>query len=339
MEKGTENQKDTQSRKWQLTINNPQEKGFTHDSINAIMQDNFKSVIYYCMADEIGQNGTYHTHVFLCGRSGIRFSTLRNKFPGVHYEMCNGTAQENMEYVSKTGKWKNHEKSETRVEGTFEEHGEMPVERKGRKNNMDDVYSMVKDGLSNYQIMEQIPETMLSMDKIEMARQIIMQERYKDSWRDLDVTYIYGDSGTGKTRSVMDAFGYANVYRVTDYFHPFDNYKGQDVVIFEEFRSSLRLSDMLNYLDGYPLELPCRYYNKFACYTNVFIISNIPLAEQYKGDRYEDTQAFFRRIHHVKRFTVDGIQRYNIQFLKDNFRLVLDGEFVPFLPGGRYRVS
>ena len=127
-----EGQKDTQSRKWQLTINNPREKGFIHSVINVIMRDNFKSVIYYCMADEIGQNGTYHTHLFLCGRSGIRFSTLRNKFPGAHFEMCNGTAQENMEYVSKTGKWQNHEKSETRVDGTFEEHGEMPIERKWR---------------------------------------------------------------------------------------------------------------------------------------------------------------------------------------------------------------
>ena len=87
MEKGTENQKDTQSRKWQLTINNPQEKGFTHEAINAIMRDYFKSVVYYCMADEVGQNGTYHTHLFLCVRYGIRFSTLRKKFPGAHYEM------------------------------------------------------------------------------------------------------------------------------------------------------------------------------------------------------------------------------------------------------------
>lgn len=335
----TEKPKDTQSRKWQLTINNPQEKGLTHGTINAIMRDNFKSVVYYCMADEIGQNGTYHTHLFICGRSGIRFSSLRNKFPGAHYEMCNGTAQENKEYVSKTGKWEKHEKSETRVGGTFEEHGEIPVERKGRKNNMDDVYSMIKDGYSNYQILEEMPEIMLAMDKVEMARQTIIQEQYKSSWRDLKVTYIYGESGTGKTRSVMDAFGYPNVYRVTDYYHPFDNYKGQDVVIFEEFRSSLRLSDMLNYLDGYPLELPCRYYNKFACYTNVYIISNIPLPEQYKGDRYVDTQAFFRRIHQVKKFTGSGVQAYKLEFLKDNFRVVLDGEFVPFLKGGVYRVS
>jgi hypothetical protein len=322
--------KDTQSRKWQITINNPKEKGFTHDKINETIQANFKSVIYYCLADEIGESGTYHTHIFLCGRSGIRFSTIKKKFEGAHFEMCNGTAQENKEYVSKTGKWKNHEKSETRVEGSFEEYGEMPIERKGRKNNMDDVYSMIKDGYSNFQILEQIPEMMLNMDKVELARQTIIQEKYKESWRDLVVTYIYGMSGLGKTRSVMDKYGYSNVYRVTDYFHPFDSYKGQDVVVFDEFRSSLSLPDMLNYLDGYPLELPCRYVNKYACYTKVFIISNIPLPDQYKNDRYENTHAFYRRIHQVRRFTDIGTQDYKIEFLRDNFRVVLDGEFVPF---------
>ena len=29
--------KDTQSRKWQLTINNPVEKGFTHDKLREIV--------------------------------------------------------------------------------------------------------------------------------------------------------------------------------------------------------------------------------------------------------------------------------------------------------------
>lgn len=32
-----------------------------------------------------------------------------------------------------------------------------------------------------------------------------------------------------------------------------------------------------NILDGYPLELPCRYANKQACYTEVYLVSNLPL--------------------------------------------------------------
>lgn len=322
-------EKDTQSRKWQLTINNPADKGYTHGRIKDILST-MKSVIYYCMADEVGENGTYHTHLFICGRGGIRFSTLKKNFAGAHFEMCKGTAQDNMEYVSKTGKWEKDRKHETCVPDTFEEYGEMPVERKGRRDDMDDLYSMIKDGLSNYEILEQMPETLLNLDKVEMARQTVVQEAYKDKWRDLEVCYIYGMTGTGKTRSVMEAYGYPNVFRVTDYSHPFDNYRGQDVVIFEEFRSSIRLSDMLNYLDGYPLELPCRYANKYACFTKVFLISNVPLSDQYKDDKYENTQAFYRRIKTVRHHTDKGVQEMRIQFIKDGFRLLLDGEVVPF---------
>lgn len=46
--------KDSQSRKWQLTINNPVEKGYTHEVIKSILID-MKSLVYWCMADEIGE--------------------------------------------------------------------------------------------------------------------------------------------------------------------------------------------------------------------------------------------------------------------------------------------
>ena len=104
----------------------------------------------------------------------------------------------------------------------------------------------------------------------------------------------------------MEQYGYSNVYRVTDYAHPFDGYKGQDIVVFEEFRSSLAISDMLNYLDGYPVDLPCRYANKVACYTKVFIISNISFEQQYPNvqvDNPETWAAFRRRIKNVQHLT------------------------------------
>jgi len=59
---------------------------------------------------------------------------------------------------------------------------------------------------------------------------------------------------------------------------------------------------MLNYLDGYPIELPCRYANKIACYTHVYLITNIPLERQYEEVQklYASTwQAFLRRINKV----------------------------------------
>ena len=92
------------------------------------------------------------------------------------------------------------------------------------------------------------------------------------------------------------------MFRVTDYRHPFDNYRGQKVILFEEFRSSLRVEQMLNYLDGYHCELPCRYANKVALWDSVFIATNIPLEEQYHSvqqNHPETWEALLRRIDHI----------------------------------------
>ncbi|MBA9083828.1 hypothetical protein FHR92_000271 [Fontibacillus solani] len=67
---------------------------------------------------------------------------------------------------------------------------------------------------------------------------------------------------------------------------------------------------MLNYLDGYPLELPCRYANKVACFTKVYIVSNTGLLEQYKNAQEQANnvwEAFLRRIHKVIMYTDVGV--------------------------------
>ena len=292
----------TQSRKWQITINNPLEHGLTQDRIKEELAG-LKSLLYWCMSDEIGENGTYHTHVYIALTNGVRFNTLKKKFPPAHFELAHGTSQQNRDYVRKEGKWLKDKKKETNLPETFEEQGEMPIERKGARNDLADLYDQIRSGKTNAEILESNPEFMLLIDKIERARQTIREDQYKDTFRKLEVTYIFGPTGTGKTRSVMEQYGYESVFRVTDYDHPFDSYKGQDIIIFEEFRSSLKIQDMLNYLDGYPLELPCRYANKVACYTQVYIITNIDLAEQYtsvQNEHPETWQAFLRRIKIVK---------------------------------------
>lgn len=318
--------KDTQSRKWQLTINNPSDKGYTHDLLKE-KADTLKSLVYWCLSDEIGENKTYHIHFYLAFASAVRFSTLQKLFEGAHFEMAKGTSQQNRDYVFKKGKWEKDKKKETNLPDTHEEFGEMPLERQGHRSDIEDLYDMVKQGMSNFDILENAPQYLLNIDKVEKVRQIVKEENYKTVFRQLNVNYIYGHTGVGKTRGIMEMYGYQNIFRVTDYEHPFDNYKGQDIVIFEEFRSSLKIQDMLNYLDGYPLELPCRYANKIACFTQVYIITNIPLSDQYEGiqrDCKETWDAFLRRIHRVicmqeKQSDMFSVQEY---FSKDT-------DFVP----------
>ena len=239
--------------------------------------------------------GPYHTHIYLACSNAFGFQCLKINFQLLILNLY-GNVTENRDYILKTGNGK-HRKKETNLSDTFEEWGEMPVERQGARNDLADLYDSIKQGLTNFEILEQNPHYMFYVDKIERVRQIVRENQYKNTFRDLEVTYISGPTGCGKTRSVMEKYGYEEVFRVTDYEHPFDSYKGQNVLVFEEFRSSLKISDMLNYLDGYPLELPCRYANKVACFTKVYIISNIDLSEQYlsvQEEHYETWRAFIR---------------------------------------------
>ena len=295
------------SRKFQLTINNPADHGFTHDRIRSILSES-PGLLYWCMCDEVGESGTPHTHVYVVFKNSVMFETLHKRFYGVHIEQANGTNQENRDYVRKEGKWLHDAKHETSLADTFEEWGELPPDRTRRECQSEQIMQMVRDGKSNAEILAEVPTAFSKLHYIDTARQTLLEEQFKDTWRSLHVTYLWGDTGAGKTRSVMETYGYSKVYQVTNYEHPFDGYKGQEVIIFEEFRSSLRIDDMLKYLDGYPLMLPCRYADKVACYTQVFIISNISLEQQYPNvqvDNPETWAAFRRRIHSVQHMTSD----------------------------------
>ncbi|MCI9263651.1 MAG: replication protein [Oscillospiraceae bacterium] len=311
--------KDPQGRKWLITINNPAEKGLDHKAIQEILRQ-FLSLLYFCMADEQGE--TYHTHVFFALEHPTRFSTIKRRFPAAHIDRADGTAGECRAYLQKSGKWADSDKAETSIPGTFEEWGELPIERQGERTDLALLYQLIKDGLSNYEIMEQNPDYMLSLEKIERARQAVREQQYRETFRTLEVTYIWGPTGTGKTRSVMEKYSYSGVYRVTDYAHPFDSYAGEDVLLLDEYSSNFKVRDLLCYLDGYPLSLPARYSNRVACYTKAYIISNLCLSKQYPDIQFDSPATFaalLRRIHTVIHYTAPGeFQEYGTAEYMDN---------------------
>lgn len=328
---------DTQSFMYQLTINAPIEKGFTHERIVEIIRCNFKTIIYFCMADE--QGSLFHTHIFVVFASRVRFSMIKRYFPEAHIEKCRGSVSDNVNYIKKSGKWELDEtKQEKKIAGTFEEFGTQPPDSKGKRSDMSELYQMVLDNMTNAEILAVNQDYILQIDKLDKIRVTVLTERYKETVRlDLEVTYISGATGTGKTRGVMESNGYANVYRVTDYLHPFDGYNCQPVICFDEFRSSLKLKEMLLYCDIYPIELPSRYANKFACYNKVFIISNWSLEKQYSEIQKEDEEswkAFLRRIHKVILYDNSGrkteYQSVKDYFDRDNDFIEITDEQVPF---------
>lgn len=305
-----------QARKWQLTINNPIEHGFDHETIKNKLSE-FRGLVYWCLCDEEGDEcETLHTHVYFQLRSACTADRVNNLFPSVHREIAHGTAKQNREYVAKDGEKFNkgsngsydYEKDGKRHAGvnygdTFEEGGVLPDERQGKSKDAEVIVNMIRDGASDTDIVDAVSSAFSKLEHIQLTRSLYHDEPFKTKWRDLHTVYIFGKTGLGKTKMVMDTHGYQNVYRVTDYKHyPFDDYNGEDVLMLEEYRSSFPIGDILKYLDGYPLRLSARFKNKQACFTKVYIVTNEPPEAQYRNVDIDSRDAFWRRVHEIREF-------------------------------------
>ena len=298
------------SRKWQLTFNNPADHNWTHEELNANL-DTFSGIKYYCMCDEMGTS--YHTHLYIEFINPRTFETIQNAFRGAHIEKAIGSAQQNRDYIRKEGKHADTDKAETNLIDTFEEFGTVPEEHQGKRRDLYEAYDMLKNGCTVHEIIDEFPHLMVMKKTLDEFHESLLFEKYRDITRDITVIYQYGDTGTGKSRGVYEKNGFRNVFVVSNYKNPFDGYAGQPVIMFEEFRGQLPLADMLQYLDRYPCRLPARYSDKVACYTTVYINSNIPLSEQYKQEQIHEPRSYDAFIRRINKCFEYKIQRENAE--------------------------
>lgn len=245
------------------------------------------------------QSGYEHWQILLRFRHQKRFKTLKNQLSAAglataHIEPRRGSVAQAVAYCSKEA---------TRIEGPYFYGDSIDTSsRQGHRSDLDRLREMVlEDGAT-------VDDILLSDMSVSAARYIgylreLVQARDRRetaSFRHLEVTYVYGRPGVGKTRWAVETYG-SDAYRVSDYNHPFDSYSGQKILILDEFDGSMSLSLLLNLLDGYQMELPARYSNRIARYERVIIVSNSPLSSFYTttvdpSSTPDRLRALYRRI-------------------------------------------
>ena len=311
IEENTENtetapKKNTQARDWCFTVNNPVQ---TEDVFLAYLKtlDDIRYAVF--QREKAPDTGTEHYQGYMEFSQPKWFTTVRNllseKTIGVqaHVEQRRKKRKKARAYCME---------AETRISPQYYELGEFIED--GERTDLNCIIADIEAGMTNMELAKKYGNQYVCVRAwADEYRQDYLARKYKQVRRlGIEVTYIFGVTDAGKTRYVLDKYGDENVYRATDYgskfsAEKFDGYKGEDVIIFEEFRSQIKIEKMLNYLDVYAVELPSRFRNKWACYTKVFIVSNWKLYEQYKNiqtEHPETWKAFLRRIHKVYDFDV-----------------------------------
>lgn len=278
----------TRSRKWHYRISNPTEDDLKHmQVVPAVVQH----ICGYETMNKDGEKTTPHLQGFIEFKHAKTMSAVKKAMNnnGVHLERPLGTDYDNWVYCTK--------------EGTIvAQVGDFPPQPTTSKHaDWEDAHEHFKHGKDMMSLIEAKPH----MTRYISALRSLQAEHHIEGqvpWRQLTTTYISGSAGCGKSSKIQAKYGHENVYRITDKRNPWDSYRGQPVVVFEEYRSNFGIENMLNWLDGYPIMLPCRYVNRPAQFTKVFILTNIPLQEQFveHQENFPETWgAFLRRIDSV----------------------------------------
>ena len=193
---------------------------------------------------------------------------------------------------------------QTKLTEPVYEWGELDT-RQGERSDLNEIIERVKQGATNSEILDEYPTQFFRYKKhIESVRKTFQESEYEDKYRRMTVVYISGAPRTGKTRYILEKYGYKNVCRVSIKYDKwlFENYKGQKVVLFDEFNSQVPITEMNEYTDGYPQDYRCRNEDRVAMNDTVIIISNLKLSQQYTKEQVEKPsiyQAFCERIHHI----------------------------------------
>lgn len=254
--------------------------------------ENLEHFKYYMFQVEKGiDEETEHIQGTIFFNVGKRFQTFKSYLPTAHIEKVKGTNTQVRYYCSK---------SDTRIDGPFE-FGQFAEERE--RTDVRDFVSLVQAGASKSELSRLYPHLYVrERNKIDSITADTYEE-YGYRLRDIDVTYIYGDSGVGKTTYVRRKIGLKDTFFVHSYDNAmFTNYKYQDNIVLDEFAGQMKLQTLNQLLDTKPFEMRGLGCLKYATFHHIYIISNYKPTELYRQiqeDNPKIFQSFNRRLHNI----------------------------------------
>lgn len=182
----------------------------------------------------------------------------------------------------------------------------------GRRTDITALRRAIQDGKTPDDIMldDRLSPLMASSSVMKYVDRLFISvnaQRWSREQRDIQVYYIWGETGSGKTRYVYDHYPPSDIYVAhMGARDPFSNYKFQKVLVLDEFRSQTPLSELLMMLDRYPYEIDKRYENTWAAWNEVYILSNWSMDAQYRDSPDADRAALERRITDYMHFSDIG---------------------------------
>ncbi len=277
---------------------------------NAVNKKCIKKYAYILHDKDVDENENLkppHWHIML-QFDNAQDSKYICKWFGIEEQYVNKSASGRfnsmLSYLIHANALGKHQYSAAEVKANFDY--EKFMEQTNNHQQLEDIIRLIEDGtIREYNYTNFIsPEDYIKFkDKIKTALEYRRDKIY-DGNRNLEVIYIQGSSGAGKTtyaKYLAKHLGYSFFVSSSDN-DLLDGYKGQDCIILDDLRgSSIKLTDLLKLLDNNTDSLTrSRFHNKILTECKLIIITTVIDIDSFYKTIFESSEEpveqFKRRI-------------------------------------------
>jgi len=268
-------------RNWCFTLNN-----YTFEEQLRIEDIDCRYLTY---GIEEGENGTPHLQGYIEFGKVIRFNSVK-KLIGerAHIEKRRGTREQARDYCHK--------------DGEYFEKGNWDMGGQGTRNDLDTVRQLaLEEGMRTV-------TASCNAQQIRVAEKFLTYNEEPRDWKP-EVHWIYGPTGTGKTKLAMELTNPDDRYEKKNGSKWWNGYDNHEDVIIDDFRDSWwALTDMLSILDRYGHRVECKGGERQLRARKIIVTSAKAPEDCYKGVG-EDIQQLLRRIDSVTKLgnEVEGV--------------------------------
>ena len=315
-------------------INNTKTNGVINYSVNSmqlILEKWAKEKqMEYFLIEHREDLDNIHFHIVIKFGNVTRFETIKNKFPYGNIESSKSIKNSVQYLVHMNSPEKHQYKWEDIITNTKELNKYQLKSKVSEELDINYYIEEINKGnIKEFESYDKIPILIYTKygSRIDKAYKIYYERMSKDIDRKIEVEFMFGGGGTGKTLFAKTDCEIKNLsFCISSSSNdPMQDYRGEDVLILDDLRdSSFKFADLLKILDNNTRSsISSRYRNKCFIGSKIIITSNSDLDNWYNWESYEDKHQLKRRIKTMIKFTHKDITFYEYDNIVKKYEYIM----------------
>jgi hypothetical protein len=257
------------SRAWVITWNN-----WTSESKSQLKELPSE---YLCYAEEVGEKThTPHLQGYVYMKNAMTCASMVKKCPGCFFMKANGSPTESRTYCKGPYLKEGHNKPEN---PTFVEIGKIPSQ--GQRTDIEATREAIAAGKRGRELHDDHTNVVWKYLKatdtyIGLCDEEKAHKMYESGFTP-EVHVLWGNPGVGKSRSVLEMYGSRNIYIARKSRSGgiwWNGYRGQKIILVEEYTGWLPWAELLGLLDRYPYQMEYKGGSCWRISEKIYITSN-----------------------------------------------------------------